>query len=81
MPKQDGQSLERGPHTAETAQTWAGEHLPLFQYTQTCKAVHVPPLLNAILAPEAGSELPSSECQLLFIHISAVRALSAWALS
>lgn len=81
MPKQDGQSLERGPHTAETAHTWAGEHLPLFQYTQTCKAVHVLPLLNVILAPEAGSERPSPECQLFFIHISAVRALSAWALS
>lgn len=60
MPKQDGQSLERGPHTAETAHTWAGEPLPLFEYTQTCKAVHVPPLLNAILAPKAGSELLSS---------------------
>lgn len=71
MPKQDGQSLERGPHTAETAHTWAGEPLPLFEYTQTCKAVHVPPLLNAILAPKAGSELLSSDCQLLFIHMSA----------
>lgn len=80
MPKQNGQSLERGPCTAETAHTWAGEHLPLFEYTQTCKAVRMPPL-PAILAPEAGSELPSSECQLLSIHICAVRALSAWALS